>query len=145
MILLYTALLIVLGSLRFLIRRRVVSLETRYMRAALASEALARQTQGRDSNSSRHDALQNAKRQFLLGGLVQKSDRLEAKYSVWQNWYKGFDRFVTALQNWKGKKLPYTFGVIDVSCVLCALDYLYVGQFVSVRALAQLVTSLVSQ
>jgi hypothetical protein len=41
-------------------------------------------------------------------------------------------KWYTAVRHWKGRKLPYTFGVLDVAAVLCLIDYLGVGQVVSV-------------
>ena len=51
---------------------------------------------------------------------------------------------MTRVRNWKGKKLPYTFGVVDVWFLLSLIDYLGVGAYLSPRYLVQLATSLVS-
>jgi hypothetical protein len=141
MIFLYTFLLLFLGIVKALIDRRVARLERKYARVAMAADALLHQPVFREGNSNRSDPCQTAKRQFLLGGLVQKRDRIEAKHVAWQQFSEKFGRLIVRLRDWKGKKLPYTLGVVDVSCVLCVIDYLGVGEYVSVRRLIELIVS----
>ncbi len=143
MILLYTLLVFLLTALRLLVGRRAASLEKRHARAATeADRFLLCGAAIREGNSSRPDPYQSAKRQYLLGSLVQKRDRLEDRHDAWQARYEKLDRVVTAVRGWKGKKLPYTFGVLDVSGVLCLVDYLGVGQYVNVHYVVQVITSL---
>jgi hypothetical protein len=141
MILLYTSLIIVLGLAKFLIGRRVASLEKKYIRVAKEADALVKQSTFRDGNGSRVDPYATAKRQYQIGLLAQKRDRVEAKYAAWQKTADRFGRYVTNLRSWKGKTLPYTFGAVDVVFILGAIDYFGFGQYVSVRALVQLITS----
>jgi hypothetical protein len=142
MILLYTALVFVLGAAAFLVGRRVKALEKKYTKVAKETDTLLRQSGYKDGNSNRVDPCVAAKRQYLLGHLVQQRDRLEAKYVAWQKRAERFRRYVSALKSWKGKKLPYTFGAVDVACVMGLVDYLGVGDHVGVRPLVQFVTSL---
>ncbi len=144
MIFLYTLLVGFLGLAKFVTNRRARQLEKKYARTARAVDELARQTPCRDSTNSKSDACQLAKRQYLLGQLAQKRDRLEARHEAWEERSDRLGRWVTCVRNWKGKKLPYTLGVVDVSLVLYLIDQFGVGNYVSFRSLAQTVTSLVS-
>jgi hypothetical protein len=144
MIFLYSFLLLFLGAIKMLIDRRVVSLERKYAKTALAADRLSRETLTKEGNS-RSDPCQGAKRLYLLGLLVQKRDRLEAKHEAWQESAERFHRLVTRLRDWKGKKLPYTLGVVDVSFVLYLIDYFGVGRYVDLRHLSAWLVSLFSR
>jgi hypothetical protein len=141
MILLYSALIIVLGLAKFLIGRRVASLEKKYVRVAKEADALVKQSTFKDGNANRADPYVAAKRQYQIGLLAQKRDRVEAKYASWQKTDDRLGRCIAKLRSWKGKTLPYTFGAVDVVFVLGLIDYLGFGQYVSVRALVQLIKS----
>jgi hypothetical protein len=141
MILLYTALLFVLAVACFLVKRRAAALERKYTRAAVEAEHLAKQTPFKEGNSSRYDPCQYAKRQYQLGLLVQKRDRVEARYTLWQERSDRLERLRKRLRAWKGKVLPYTFGILDVALVLTAIDYFGAGQYLNARALYQAVSA----
>jgi hypothetical protein len=146
MILLYTLLVCLLTAARFLLGRRTAALEKRHARAATeADRFLRRAVLVREGNSNRPDPYEAAKRQYLLGALVQKRDRLEDRYHGWQQRGEKLDRAVTAVRGWKGKKLPYTFGVLDISAVLTLVDYFGVGDYVSVRQVVELVKAFVGR
>lgn len=144
MIVLYTVLILFLGAVNFLIGRRVARLERRFVAAATTAERLTRDVLVREGNSPRAVAEVAAKRQFLLGQAVQERDRIEARYDTWEGRADKFGRLVDRVRSWKGKKLPYTFGVMDVSALLYAADQFGVGAHVNVRQLVQLVTALVT-
>jgi hypothetical protein len=141
MIFLYTFLVLFLGGVKVLIDRRVRRLERKYSKTAREVAELVRQNLPRDGNANRTDPCQSAKRQFLIGLLVQKRDRLEALHDTWLARSERFNKFVTRVRNWKGKKLPYTLGVVDVALVLYLIDQLGVGEYVSFRHIVQLVSS----
>jgi hypothetical protein len=147
MILLYTLLLIVLGTISFLLGRRVAGLEKKFIRTADAVEDLTRgNLPFRQGNSStKLDTAESAKRQFVLGQLVQKRDALEVKCHAWQARADRFGKVVAALRDWKGRKLPYTMGALDVSGAMYAIDYFGVGHYINFERLMQLATTLVSQ
>jgi hypothetical protein len=111
MIFLYTTLVVLVGMAHFLIKRRTAALEKKYAHVAKEADTLLRQPNLREGNSSRADPYQAAKRQYQLGLLVQKRDRVEAKYTAWQGVAERTGKLVAGLKNWKGRKLPYTFGV----------------------------------
>jgi hypothetical protein len=143
MIFLYTLVLLLLGSAYFLCKRRVASLEKKYTRVAKEADALVRQPNYREGNSGRlSDPFAAAKRQFQLGQLAAKRDRVEARYAAWQDFTDRFGKSLGRMRNWKGRKLPYTFGVLDVAGALALIDYFGAGQYVNARALLQTVTSL---
>jgi hypothetical protein len=119
-------------------------LERKYCRAATEADRLLREPMFKEGNRAGLDPYKVAKRQFVLGQVVHKRDRWEAKYSAWQEFAEKFGRFVAGVRNWKGKKLPYTFGVLDVSFVLYLIDYLGFGEFVSARSLVQAVRALIA-
>ena len=141
MILLYTSLVVVLAVVKFLVASRARSLEKKYARVAKEADNLIRQPLFREGNSSRIDPYASAKRQYLLGHLTQKRDRLEEKYTAWQERAERFGRYLSNVRSWKGKKLPYTLGALDVMFVLGLLDYLGFRDYVNVRALFHLITS----
>jgi hypothetical protein len=142
MILLYSSLIFVLGAVKFLIGRRVKALEKKYARVAKEADQTLKQSIFKEGNSTRLDPYVTAKRQYMLGLLAQKRDRVEAKYAAWQEFADKFGRYVAHVKSWKGKKLPYTFGAVDVACVLGLVDYLGFSEYVGVRALVAFVTSL---
>jgi hypothetical protein len=145
MILLYSFVSLLLGFARFLISRRVAALERKYARAAHDAQRFLRGPTRLEGNSNRPDPCEAARRQYALGRLVEKRDRLEAKHEVWLNRYGRFDRLVNGIRDWKGKKLPYTFGVLDVSFVLALIDYLGAGEYVSARRLVEVVSMLLNR
>ena len=141
MIFLYTLVLLLLGSVYFLSKRRAASLEKKYSRVAKEADALVRQPTYREGNSGRlSDPYAAAKRQYQLGLLAQKRDRLEARYASWQDFTDRFGKFLGRVRNWKGRKLPYTFGVLDFAGALALIDYFGAGHYVNARAMLQAVT-----
>jgi hypothetical protein len=141
MIVLYSALLLVLTVSLFFVKRRAATLERRHARFAREAAQFAKEPTGKEAGYYKHDPCQNAKRQYLLGLLVQKRDRVEARYTAWQGFAEKFEARVKGLRTWKGKKLPYTFGVLDVAGLFYLLDYVGLGQYANVRNLVTLVTN----
>ena len=70
-------------------------------------------------------------RQQGLEEAHQVTCHVEAKHLVWQGWTDRLTGWVDTAGDWKGKKLPYTMGAVDVWMVLCLIDYFGVGQYVS--------------
>ena len=145
MIFLYTALLLLVGVAHFLIKRRVAAVEKKYSRVVKDADDLLRQQNHRDGNSNRQDPYQSAKRQYQLALLAQKRDLMETRYSAWHRRSERLGKLRHRLRAWKGRKLPYTFGVLDVVGTLSLIDYLGAGQFVNARYLIDTVTSLFSR
>jgi hypothetical protein len=123
MIILYTFVLLFLGAIKWLIDRKAGRLERKFARIAKAADELLRQPQLRGGTTKQPDPAQIAKRQYLIGQLVQKRDRLEAKYDAWQGAAEKFRRVIARVRNWKGRLLPYSLGVLDVIGVLVLADY----------------------
>ena len=141
MIFLYTALLLLVGVAYFLIKRRVAALEKKYSKIVKDADDLLRKSNYRDGNSNRQDPYQSAKRQYQLAMLAQKRDRMETSYSTWHRRAEQLGKLRHRLRAWKGRKLPYTFGVLDVACVMSLIDYFGAGQYVN-RHLFETLTSL---
>jgi hypothetical protein len=139
MIFLYTVLLFLLGTAKALVGRRVARLEKQYERAAQEAEQVLREIPFREGNSARQDPCKAAKRQYQLGVLVQKRDRLEERYHASHRTWERVSKLVDRVQAWKGRKLPYTMGVLDVSGLLWLIDYLGVGDQLSARHLVEMV------
>jgi hypothetical protein len=139
MILLYTCLLLLLVVAKFLVGRRVARLQARYTRLAQEVGKLAAEPSYKEGNSRRPDAYQAARNQYRLGQLIQRKDRLEDRYVGWLGRSERLAKWYTAVRHWKGRKLPYTFGVLDVAGALALMDYLGVGQVVNLRNLVEVV------
>lgn len=141
MILLYTTLILVLSTVLFLVKRRAARLERHYARLANEASTLLPSPSHR-GNGKDLDPGETARRQYELGLAVQKRDRIEARYTAWQESTEKLERVRQRLRAWKGKTLPYTFGILDVTGLLGLLDYLGAAQYANVRALFQLVRGL---
>jgi hypothetical protein len=129
MILIYTGLLLILAIVCWLVQRRVARLERKYSAIAKQAQQVALEPAYKAGN--RLDPCQLAKRHYQLGLLVQKRDKAEGKVHRWQAVADRLRATTNRLKSWKGKKLPYTFGVVDVSCLLYAVDYAGVGHHVN--------------
>ena len=140
MILLYTVVLLVLGLAHWMVERRASALGRAY--AALAEKVL-KLIQGapRKAGNGGYDPCAVAKQQFELGRLVTQRDRAEAKHFAWQTWADRFGKAVSAVRHWKGQKLPYTLGVLDVWIVLYLIDRCGVGDIVQPRQVIDTVTA----
>jgi hypothetical protein len=141
MIFLYTMLLLLVGVVYFLSKRRAAALEKKYSKVAKDADELLRKSNYRDGNSNRQDPYQNAKRQYQLALLAHKRDRMETSYCTWHQRAERLSKLRQKLGAWKGRKLPYTFGALDVACVMSAIDYLGPGQYVN-RHLFETIASL---
>lgn len=142
MILLYTFLLLFLGAIKMLIDRRANALERRYSKVAKDADQLLREPVRLEGNSKSPDRAQSAKRQYQLGMVVQRRDRLEAAYDAWQARAEKMRGVIAWLRGWKGRTVPYTMGALDVSAVLLLVDALGAGEYLSAKVLLQHVMAL---
>lgn len=141
MILLYTTLLTLLGLVKLLVSMRTRALERKFVGLAAAVGQLLRESELKPGNTNKTDPCASAKRVLALGQLVDKRDRVEAKYFAWQRWTDRLSGLMSKLSDWKGKKLPYTLGAIDVWMLFGLVDYLGVGDFLSTRAVIESVVA----
>jgi hypothetical protein len=146
MVFLYTVLLAFLGLIKVMVARRAASLEKRYTRVASEVGKRAHEAGLKPGNGTPRDdmAAQHAKRQFELGLLASKRDRLEAKHFYWQSRADNLTHLVERVRNWRGKKLPYTLGAMDVWLAMSLVDYLGMGQVISVQRVYETVSAQVS-
>lgn len=145
MLLLYVLLLAVLLSARFLINMRVKSLEKQYARVAHETETLIQEGRKKPGNAGKPDEYAYARNAYLLGQAVERRERVEAKYFAWQKRAERIASYVRAVREWKGKKIPYALGVLDVVLVLGVLDYLGYRESLDTRHLVEYVKTLVNK
>jgi hypothetical protein len=141
MMLLFHVVLLLLNGVKYLFTRREKALERKYARLAREVAALLRELPVKEGNSTRIDPYQSAKRQYLLGVLVERKDRLEEKHHRWALRVERLSKMVRYLRSWKGRVVPYALGAIDLLTTMCTLDYFSQGDFVVLRHLIDLVTA----
>jgi hypothetical protein len=139
MLLLYTLLLALLVGGHLLIRRRAVALEKKYARIAKEAEELLRNQR---EGVNRIDPYQNARRQYRLALLADRRDTVESRYTTWQDRSDRLGKLIGKLRAWKGRKLPYTLGALDVAGAFALVDYLGAGRYVNARGLLEAVSTL---
>lgn len=144
MILLYTSVLLALGAVKALVERRAAAVGRRYSALVQAVQQRLRELNVRPGNG-KVDPCQAAKAQYELGLLVQQRDRVESRCFAWQHRAEKLDRWLANLRHWKGQKLPYTLGAVDVWLALALIDHAGVGRFVSARRLFDAVLATVMQ
>lgn len=137
MILLYTLLLVALATVVWVVRQRAASLERHYVAKSQAMQRALSPPMLLPGNKSQPDLAHVSKRHYLIGQLALERDQLEGRYLTWQHRADRLSGWLQAARAWKGKKLPYTLGALDVSLVLYLIDHLGVGQVMSARALIQ--------
>jgi hypothetical protein len=141
MMLLFHLVLLLLNGVKYLFGCRTRALERKYARLAKDVAGVVRELPNKEGNSSRYDPFQAAKRQYVLGALVEKKDRLEEKHHRWALRVERMSRWVQNLRNWKGRLVPYALGAVDILTTMCTLDYFSHGDFVVLRHLVDLVTA----
>jgi hypothetical protein len=142
MIFVYTLLLVALGAAHFLVKRRTAALEKKFIRVARQADAVLRLSGTRPGNCNRHDAYEAAKRQYQLALLATKRDRIESRYTKWLARSERLSKVRARVRAWKGKKLPYTMGALDVMGGLALIDYLGAGRYVNARGLVDAIATL---
>ena len=140
MILLYTFLVSVLRAVHWVLQRRAASLGRAYTARA---QAVLKLLHGptKPGNSAKHDPCVFAKQQFELGRLALQRDRCEAKWCAAQVRAERVGKLAAAFKAWKGQKLPYTLGVLDVWLVLYLIDRFGVGDVIGPRQVVDVVTA----
>jgi hypothetical protein len=141
MILLYTTMLTLLGLVKWLVSKRTRALERKFVGLAAEVGKLLKEGDIKPGNSNKVDPCAVAKRVLALGYLVDKRDRVEAKYFAWQRCTDRVTGWMHNLSDWKGRKLPYTLGAIDVWMVFGLIDYTGVGDYLSTRAVIDMVVA----
>jgi hypothetical protein len=142
MMLLFNVLILLFSGAHKLLALRASRLERKFARLAKEVQTLGRELLFKEGNSSmRSDPFQAAKRQYLLGALVQKKDRLEALHDKWAQRAERLGYLVTRVRLWKGRLVPYALGALDAVGLGCLVDYLTLGDFVRLRQLIDVVQS----
>jgi hypothetical protein len=143
MILVYALLILLLVVARYVIVRRVASLERKYVKVARATDELLKSP--RPGNASKPDPYVTARQAYLLGQAVERRERVESRYVAWQKAGERFSGLVARVRGWQGRKLPYVVGALDVLLVLGVMDYFGYREQVSAQAVVEFLTSLVSK
>jgi len=142
MIVLYTSLTVLLAVMSFVFKRRASALEKRFVRISRQADDLIRQPY-RAGNSNRADACDAARRQYQLALVATRRERVEKQYNRWQSRAERVAKWLSALRRWKGRKLPYTLGALDVMGLMALIDYCGADRYVSVRPLFEAATRLI--
>ena len=145
MILVYALLLLLLVVARYVIVRRVAALEKKYVRTARATDELFRAQPARPGNASKPDPYSTARQAYQLGQAVERARARRGPLLRLAEAAERFGALVTAVRAWKGRKLPYVVGALDVLFVLGALDYLGYRDRLSAHAVVEFLSSLVSK
>jgi hypothetical protein len=163
MIVLYTLLMFVLMAARFVVGRRVARLEKKFIQTSDQADHLLADSLPREGvkmeplviagvtvqkktavKDVKPDAAQVAKRQLQLGLLVQKRDRLEDKHLAWERRYDGLNAVIQRVRSWKGRKLPYTLGVLDVSTAMYLVDRYGLAEYVNPERVMEVVNTYIN-
>lgn len=133
MMMIFHVVMLLLNGVKFLCACRAAALERKYARLAKDVNASLRDALYKEGNSNKHDPFQAAKRQYLLGALVERKDRLEALHYRWATRVDRLSRLIGRLRGWHGRLVPYAMGAVDMVTTLCTLDYVKHGDFVVLR------------
>lgn len=127
MIVLYLLLLALLAALQLLLRWRASALERCYIQVSAEADALLKQSSTRGGNTNKPDPYQAARQQYELALVTVRRDGVERAYGWWQGAAERVGYWLSGLASYKGKVLPYLFGIVDVSAVVLTLAWLGVG------------------
>lgn len=145
MLLLYSIALVALGAARWLWAMAAQRLESRFAKLSTQVNSLAGEISLKPGNGSRPDPIETARRTFELGKLVQKRDTLEARLLKRISIAEKLGWWMQRLRSFKGTKLPYTMGAVDVWLALTAIDLAGFGQYVNARVLLDYVIAWIQQ
>jgi hypothetical protein len=127
MFFLYLLVRVFLAFVHLLLRWRVGRLEKRYVRLAADADSLLQKSCVRAGNSNRPDPFLAAKQQHELALLALKRDRVEDRYVKGQKFSERFASFRRGLAGFRGRAVPYLFGLVDVTAAVLVLDRMEVG------------------
>ncbi len=141
MILFYMLMVLALGSLQSLVKRRAGALGRRHVATATAVQEKLREAAQKPGNGGRADPCQAAVQQIQLALLVQKRDHVEAKHFAWQHAADRLAHWGKRLREWQGRKLPYLFGMVDVCLVMMLVQHFGVADAANVKELRQVASA----
>ena len=122
MVVLYLFARLVLGVVHLLVRWRVARLERRFIRLAGEADALLKTSMQR-GGTNRSDPFVAARNQYDLALLAKKRDRVEERYLSWQKFSERFGAFRRGVAGYRGRWLPYVFGLVDLSAIVLTLSH----------------------
>jgi hypothetical protein len=127
MVVLYLLARSLFALVHLLVRWRVARLEKRYARLAADADKLLKQSCVRAGNSNRPDPFLAAKQQHELALVALKRDRVENRYVSRQKFSERFGAFRRGVAGYRGRALPYLFGLVDVTAAVLVLNQFEVG------------------
>ena len=133
MIVLYLFARLFLAFVHLLARWRVARLEKRFVRLAAEADSLLKGSSLRAGNN-RPDPFLVAKQQHVLALKALKRDRVEDRYVSCQKTSERFAAWRRGLAGFRGRILPYLFGLVDVTTTVLVLSQFQVT-LTEVRAL----------
>jgi hypothetical protein len=126
MIVLYYLARLLLSVLHLLVRYRTARLEKRYVRLAAEADTLLKASQTR-GGTNKPDPCNHAKQQYALAQVALKRDRVENRFTSWQKFSERFGTVRRGLASYRGRLLPYVFGLVDVATVAVVLSHFEIG------------------
>jgi hypothetical protein len=127
MVVLYLLARLFFAFVHLLVRWRVSRLEKRYARLAAEADKLLKQSCVRAGNSNRPDPFLAAKQQHELALVALKRDRVEGRFVSRQKFSERFGAFRRGLAGYRGRVVPYLFGLVDVTAAVLVLNQFDVG------------------
>lgn len=121
MVVLYLFARTFLAFVHLLVKWRVWRLEKRFVRIAAEADALLASNAKR-GGTNRADPFVVAKLQYDLALLAKKRDGVEERYLSWQKSSERFGALRRRVAGYRGRLLPYFFGLVDVTAVVLALN-----------------------
>ena len=136
MILIYSALVAVLGTFAWAVRKQYRSIEAKYMSQGETIMKLANPLKGGTNKSNTQDAAIN---QFRLGSAIAEGERLERLHATWGNRLDKLNRVMRVLTAGPKKISGYVGGKVDAVLTLVALQIVGVIQVIGVPEFDRLV------
>jgi hypothetical protein len=142
MIFVYTSILISIFAIRWYVNRKAKSTEAKFSEIAKEKEEVFNHLSNATKTSfGSFPLLLEVTRFSRLTKLVEKCDKAEEVATKWADRGETLDRWYSGIKNFKGKALPYTFGLCDVASIFYILDSmgLSVSNFINLQLVIDLV------
>lgn len=140
MVFLYSSLISVLVVLRWLVSKISARAFTRWESRQKIAEETGAQVAMLTFPGRNQCPIEDARKNRLLTHAVEAMDRAEARYQKWNGRHDLLSGWLACLRAFKGRKLPYSAGVLDVVGTLAVLD----ATGLDVKAVVDLVTQWVN-
>ena len=126
MLVVYLLARLVLAFAHLFVRFRVRRLEKRFVNHAGKVSSLL-EASAKRGGTNKNDSCLVAKQQYELALAGLQRDRVEARYTSWQSFSERFGKFRAALAGFRGRLVPYLFGLADVTGLVVLMNQFSVG------------------